>query len=51
MEFYESVNPAVPPAPLEEIGVIIYTIANFEVGVNPGLGSPWESHSNVLLRL
>lgn len=50
MEFYESVNPTVPPAPLEEIGVIIYTIANFEVGVNPGLGSPWwESHSNVLL--
>lgn len=50
MEFYESVNTAVPPAPLEEIGVIIYTIANFEAGVNPGLGSPWwESHSNVLL--
>lgn len=39
MELYESVNPAVPPAPLGEIGVIIYTITNFEVGVNPGLDS------------
>lgn len=49
MELYESVNLAVPPVPPGEIGVIIYTIANFEVGVNPGFLLWWESHSNVLL--